>query len=430
DGNLQVTTDGGATWRNVATNVAAAGIPAQTWVSSVEPSRFDRNTVYATFDNHMYGDHRTYLARSTDMGASWTLLRSPEFTGFAHRVREDPVNRNLLFLGTEMGLFASLDGGAEWFRMKNNIPWMALVRDIQIHPVTHDLVVATHGRGIIIVDDITPMRVMDKPLLAKEFHLFEIPSITLSSGQFGGGGVVNGGYAAPNPPGLPAFQYYLRDRLSSGGVRVEVVDSEGKTVQSFPGTARKGLNKVYWNQRMQPPKTASGSTKRDISAFFAPQVLPGDYTLRVKVGQKVYETPLRIVHDAASTFSEAERRQRHIAAMDLYRMHEDLAAVVNDITARQKLLKDSLPKLTKEKPRKALQAQVDKLEALRAELIPTKQTSIFADETRLREDITEVYVAVCSNEQAPTNLQLERVKELRAKVDDARLRLDGMLKGK
>ena len=91
-------------------------------------------------------------------------------------------------------------------------------------------------------------------------------------------------------------------------------------------------------------------------------------------------------------------------------MHEDLAAIVNDIAARQKLLKDSLPKLTREKARNALQAQVDRLEALRAELIPTKQTSIFADETRLREDITEVYVAVCSNEQAPTNLQLERVK--------------------
>lgn len=430
DGNLQVTTDGGTSWRNVAANVAAAGVPAQTWVSSVEPSRFDRNTVYATFDNHMYGDHRTYLARSTDMGASWTILKSPEFTGFAHRIREDPVNRNLLFLGTEMGLFATIDGGAEWFRLKNNIPWMALVRDIQIHPVTNDLVIATHGRGIMIVDDIRPMRIMDKALLAREFHLFEIPSITLSSGQFGGGGVVNGGYAAPNPPGLPPFQYYLRDRLSSGGVRIEVLDSEGKTVQSFPGSARKGLNKVYWNQRMQPPKTASGSTKRDISAFFAPQVLPGDYTLRVKVGQKEYTTPLRVVHDAASSFTESERRQRHVAAMDLYRMHEDLAAIVNDIAARQKLLKDSLPKLTREKARKALQVQVDRLEALRAELIPTKQTSIFADETRLREDITEVYVAVGSNEQAPTNLQLERVKDLRAKVDDARLRLDGMLKGK
>jgi photosystem II stability/assembly factor-like uncharacterized protein len=427
DGNLQVTTDGGATWRNVAANIAAAGLPAQTWVSSIEPSRFDRNTVYATFDNHMYGDHRTYVARSTDMGATWTLFASPEFTGFAHRVREDPVSRNLLFLGTEMGLFATLDGGAGWFRMKNNIPWMVPVRDIQVHQLTHDLVVATHGRGIYVVDDITPMRLMDKSLLEKEFHLFDIPDLTLSSGQFGGGGVVNGGYAAPNPPGLPAFQYYLRDRLSSGGVRFEVVDKDGKTVQSFPGSGRKGLNKVYWNQRMMPPRTASGSTKRDIAAFFAPQAMPGDYTLRVKVGQQAYSKPLRLVHDPAATFTAAERTQRHAAAMDLYRMHEDLAALVGDITERQRLLKDSIAKVPQERRKKALQALSDKLEALRAELIPTKQTSIFADETRLREDITEVYVAVCSNEQAPTNLQLERVRDLRAKVDDARARLTRLL---
>ena len=150
----------------------------------------------------------------------------------------------------------------------------------------------------------------------------------------------------------------------------------------------------------------------------------------MKVGQKEYATPLRIVHDPTSTFTEAERRLRHAAAMDLYKMHEDLAAIVADIMSRQKLLKDSIAKVPQERKKKGLQAEVDQLESLRAELIPTKQTSIFADETRLREDITEVYVAVCSNEQAPTNLQLDRIKDLRGKVDDARKKLDGMISGK
>ena len=162
DGNLQYTTNGGGSWTNVAKNYAAAGIPAQTWVSSIEPSRFDKNIVYATFDNHMYGDHKTYLGRSTDMGKTWKLITSTEFTGFAHKIKEDLVNKDLLFLGTEMGLFATVDGGANWFRMKNHIPEYALVRDIQIHPATNDLILGTHGRGVIIVDDITAMQDIDK----------------------------------------------------------------------------------------------------------------------------------------------------------------------------------------------------------------------------------------------------------------------------
>ena len=422
DGNLQVTTDGGLTWTNVSMHVAAAGIPAQTWVSSVEPSRFDRNVVYATFDNHMYGDHKTYAARSADMGKTWKVFASAEFTGFAHKIREDLVNRGLLFLGTEMGLFATIDGGDGWFRMKNNIPWYVSARDMQIHPVTHDLVIGTHGRGIIVVDDITPMRTLNKALLEKDVHFLEIPPMIISSGRFGGGSVVNGGYVAPNAPSVPPFQYHLKDRLSSGGVKIEIYDGRSNLVQSVPGTGRKGLNKVYWNQRMTPPKTAGGSTKRDISGFIAPQVLPGAYTVKLKVGSKEYVQPLTLVHDSAGSFSSSDRQLRYHTAMELYAMHEQLATLVTDIMSAQKLLRDSIPKVKNTRQRKALQSRYDALESLRGELIPTKQTSMFADETRLREDITELYVAVCNNEQAPNELQQLRVKTLGTRVADARLR--------
>ncbi|MEY3060729.1 MAG: hypothetical protein RL000_2081, partial [Bacteroidota bacterium] len=124
-------------------NIAATGIPAQTWVSSIEPSHFNKDLVYATFDNHMYGDHKTYAAKSEDGGKTWKTFSSKEFSGFAHKIIEDPVNKNLLFLGTEMGLFASVNGGQDWFRMKSNIPWYALVRDLKIHPKTNDLIIAT-----------------------------------------------------------------------------------------------------------------------------------------------------------------------------------------------------------------------------------------------------------------------------------------------
>ena len=429
DGNLQYTTAGGANWTNVSKNIPACGIPAQTWVSSVEPSRFDRNTVYATFDNHMYGDHKTYLARSRDMGRTWESLSSPEFTGFAHKIREDRVNPDLLFLGTEMGFFASIDRGASWFRMKNNIPWYVPVRDIQIHPTTHDLLLGTHGRGVMVVDDITPMRTLNAQLLEKDIHFFAPAPMMLTTGRFGDGGFPStGGYVAPNAPSLPAFQYYMKDRLSSGNVRLEILDAAGKVVNSIPATARKGLNKVTWNQRIAPPKTASGGTKADFGAFVAPQVLPGDYTARLKAGNREFTHPFRIYHDSSSSFTPADRALQHKTAMELYAQHESLAATVADISTRQKELKKRMDSVSDKRLKKDMQTYHDRLEELRSELLPTKQASMFADVKRLREDITEVYTAVCNNEQAPTNLQLDRVAELRRQVDAAAIRSQALEK--
>ncbi len=420
DGNLQYTTDGGKTWTNVSKNVAACGIPAQTWVSSVEPSRFDRNIIYASFDNHMYGDHKTYAAVSTDMGKTWKKFSSDEFTGFAHKVKEDLKNRDLLFLGTEMGLFASVDGGASWFRMKNNIPWYALVRDLQIHPVTNDLVIGTHGRGIMIVDDISPMRAMTKSVVDQDVYIFDPKPVTLTMGNFGSGGFPStGGWVAPNAPSIPPIQYYLKDRVSSGKVQLDIYDASGKLVQSIPGTTRKGINNINWNLRTKPPKTASGATKRDFGAFIAPQVLPGDYTMKLTVAGKEYTKPLKLVHDPKSDFTAADRELQYKTSMELFRMHEDLARIVSDIAEKQKVLKENIPLIKNAKVKKQAEAYYNELETLRAELIPTKQTSIFADETRLREDITEVYASVANTEAAPNNLQLERVKELRNRVEHA-----------
>jgi hypothetical protein len=144
--------------------------------------------------------------------------------------------------------------------------------------------------------------------------------------------------------------------------------------------------------------------------------------MKLTVGAKEYSKPLQLVHDPASNFTLADRQLQYRTSMELYRMHEDLAATVANIAAKQKTLKDNLPNIKNEKLKKQVQEYHDKLELLRAELIPTKQTSIFADETRLREDITDVYANVANTEAAPNNLQLERVKELRRKVDEAEVK--------
>lgn len=418
DGNLQYTLDAGKNWTNVAADYTKAGIPAQTWVSSIEPSRFDKKIVYATFDNHMYGDHKTYVGVSKDMGKTWTMLNSTEFTGFAHKIKEDLKNKDLLFLGTEMGLFATLDGGQNWFRMKNKIPEYVLARDIQIHPATHDLIVATHGRGIIIVDDISPMRSMTKEIAEKEVVLFQTPPLVLTMGQFGNGGFPNtSGWVAPNPVSIPPIKYYLKERLSTGDVKAEIYDAGGKLVQSIPGSKRKGINLLNWNLSHKPPKIAEGGTKLDFSSFFAPMVLPGDYTLKLKVGDSVYTSALKVVHDVSNKdFTLEDRKLQYKTAMDVYKMHEQLAAVVDTINAKQKLIKENLAKVKDSALKRTMVAYNDELEKLRSESLATKQKSIFADEKKLREEITEVYSAVSGQEAAPSNLQIQRTTVLQAEV--------------
>jgi photosystem II stability/assembly factor-like uncharacterized protein len=421
DGNLQYTADGGKTWVNVSRNYAASGIPAGTWVSSIEPSRFNKDVVYATFDNHMYGDHKTYAGVSSDRGKTWTLFKSSEFTGFAHKIKEDLKNKDLLFLGTEMGMFGSVDGGSSWFRMKNKIPEYALVRDIQIHPATNDLVLGTHGRGIIVVDDITPMRELTPSIIEKDVHIFKVQPIAINMGKLGDGGFPNtGGWNGGNPPSLTPIHYYLKDRVMTGDVSVDILDPEGKLVQTVTAGKRKGINKVVWNLRMNPPKVASGGTKMDYAGFTAPMVMPGNYTVKLTVGDKTYTQQIKLVHDDSNKdFTLEDRKLQYKTAMDLYNLHGELYKLVEEINSTQAMLKQNLEKSKDEKTKKLLSDYRDTLERFRATLLATKQKSIFADEVQLREKISELYGAVTNQEARPSNLHIEGVEVLKMEVRKA-----------
>ncbi|MFL5788560.1 MAG: VPS10 domain-containing protein [Flavisolibacter sp.] len=421
DGNLQYTLDGGKKWINVAKNYAMAGIPAQTWVSSIEPSLFDKSIVYATFDNHMYGDHKTYIAKSADMGKTWKLFSSSEFTGFAHKIKEDLKNRQLLFAGTERGLFASEDGGDTWFRMKNHIPDYVMVRDIKIHPQTNDLVIATHGRGIMIVDDITPMRSLTKNIIDQDVYLFDTKPIILTTGKFGGGGFPGtGGWSAPNAASIPPIQYYLKERVSIGDVSIDIIGPDGKLIKTLPGTIRKGINKITWDLKMKPPKVAGGGTKIDFGAFVAPMVMPGEYSVKLKVGDKEYSKKLTLIHDPKNReFTLADRQLQYKTAMQLYHLHEKLAATVDTLNEKQKSLRTNIAMVKDSSSRRLLQEYSRKIEDLRSTLHATKQKSIFADEKKLREDISDVYAAVVGQEARPSNLQIERTTQLEQKVKKA-----------
>jgi uncharacterized membrane protein len=257
------------------------------------------------------------------------------------------------------------------------------------------------------------MRVISNKLANNDVIMFDAKPMPLTAGKYGGGGSpVSGGWYGGNPDDIQPIMYYLKDRASAD-VKIDIYDAAGQLVQTLPGTRRKGINKVYWNLRCKPPKTATGGAKMDNGGFMAPMVLPGTYTAKLKLGEKEFATPLIMVHDTSNKlFSLADRNVQHKAAMDLYHLHEELRTLVDKVNAEQKMLKDNVDSIANPKAKKMLTEYHTKLEELRATLLGTKSTSIFADEKKLREEITELYATMCYIESRPANMQLARVTSL------------------
>lgn len=419
DGNVQMTKDGGVHWENVTPRLTAAGVPQNAWVSWIELSRHDPLRIYITLDHHTTGDHSTYLIRSMDGGINWEAIRSAEFTGFAHRIKEDPVKKELLFLGTEMGLFASLDAGQNWFRMKNQIPEYALVRDIQIQESKSALVVGTHGRGIYVIDDLRPLRSMSQALAEQNVLLLNDERYELSSGKYGGGINLSGEWYAGNPEDISPFRYYLKNKLLKGEVKVEVLDMNGKVIQNLNASNRKGINKVFWNQRMKPGRVAEGGTKPDFSGFGAPKVLPGIYQFKLMLGNETLLDTFELIHVDRHDYKLADRNLQSEVAMKYYFMHEQLARTVQEINDKQTKLKESLNLVKSKHHKKKIESYHADLESLRSTLLATKHKSVFADEEQLRERISEAYSGVAWQEQRPSNLVIDRSVQLQLEVDAA-----------
>ncbi len=254
DGNVQVTRDGGKHWTNVAKNIS--GLPPGTWVSTVEASHFDPATAYATFDGHAAGDMKTHVYQTKDYGKTWTSLSTSELSGYAHVVRQDLVNANLLFVGTEFGLFISIDGGAHWAQFKGSLPNVA-VRDIAIHPRESDLLLATHGRGIYILDDLTPIRALTPELLAKD--LVMLPSrpsvLTLPAGEqrFDGDAEFQG----QTLPEAAAIVYYQKKRHIFGDLKAGYLRCERSAGHVATGRQASGIESGAMARAREAAKDAA-----------------------------------------------------------------------------------------------------------------------------------------------------------------------------
>lgn len=427
DGNIQVTRDGGKNWELISKNIP--GVPAGAWVSRVEPSRHNRNTAYATFDNHAFGDMRTYAAKTTDGGKTWTSIsNSSVLQGYAHVLVEDLVNPDLLFLGTEFGLYISNDGGQNWVLYKSRLPEYVAVRDIVVQPATNDLVLATHGRGIFIVDDISPMRRLTSDLLQKDAALLPTRPTAVTTGHYGQSFPNTDSYAGMNASEIAQIQYYLKDRLNTGDVTVEIIDPAGKKVASFPGTKRKGINVVRWDLRTAPPKAAKGVLVQGefgvYAGFIGQMALPGTYKIKLTAGNFSDEGELKLIPDPVQP--DLEYAKRHAMSNELFKLVEDLGLLV----AQVQNVKDSTDRRAaqvKDKKLKNVLTQYStSLETFRKTLTETIESKGITGEQQLRARLGRLYVFVEISDEMPTQSVPERMKVVQEELSAARTKADLM----
>ena len=399
DGNLQVTRDGGRTWTNVIANVP--GVPRNTWVSSVEPGRRDRGVAFATFDGHRTGDMTAYLYVTADYGRTWRSL-GRGIDGYLHVVRQDPVNPNLLFAGSEFGLFVSVDRGTNWARLTGGLPAVA-VYDLAVHPRDHDLILATHGRGFQIIDDITPLRHLTPDVLSRDAAILparaSTQSVPATQQEFPG----DAEFAGANAPDGAVITYYLKERHIFGKLGLEVLDPSGTVLRVLPAGARQGINRVYWNMRLDPPKSAAapGLGTRTI---VGPMVADGRYSVRLTRGDEVVTGAIELVPDPRTRHSATERAERQSLVMRLYAMQADLAFLGDGSAA----LRDALRARGRTVPDKAAAESAESLaqafDTLNERLVD-RTGGLAQGDPRLRERVIDLYGAVMSYAGAPTSSQ-------------------------
>ena len=420
DGNLQVTRNGGRTWTNVTSNLTTAGVPKNAWVSSIDAGHFDEGTAYATFDTHMFGDMRPYVYKTIDYGKTWTSVipKDTKVRGYAHVVKEDLVNRDLLFAGTEFGLWVSVDGGKQWAQYKGgDLPSVA-VRDLAIHPRDADLVIATHGRGIWIIDDITPLRKLTPDTLSKEAEFIQGNPVVQRIPA--GGGWVDGDaeFTGPNPPDSAVITFYQKKRHIFGDMKLEVFDAQGNLVSTIPSSKRRGLNRVLWSMRMKAPRVPTAASAA-FGAQVGPRILPGAYTVKLTKDKNVYTMPLQVVGDPRANYPARDRKAQFDLMMKLYHALEDMTFATDRINGVRTALEDRASKLPPNDPlANRLRNAAKQVDELRRRIVATKEGGAITGEQRLREYLTELYGNVSGYEGRPSQTQTDRSDAIAHELGD------------
>jgi photosystem II stability/assembly factor-like uncharacterized protein len=425
DGLIQVTDDGGASWRKIE---AFPDVPERIYVSRLLASQHEVNTVYAAFDNHQNSDFAPYLLKSTNAGKTWTSIKGNlPANGPVLAIAEDHVNPSLLFVGTEFGLFFTVDGGQKWVQLKGGLPTIA-VRDLAVQKRENDLVLATFGRGVYILDDYTPLRVLKPDMLSKDAAMFPIEDALMyvQSTPIGGRGKAWQGeafFTANNPPYGATFTYYLKESLKTKrqkrqeaereaakkgvtppypslaqlreeqeeeppAVVLTITDADGKVVRRVTGPTANGIHRITWDLRFpvsvitgSPPARGEEEQPGDgPPAPSGPLVMPGKFSVSLAKRVDGVTTPLvgpqsfSVVVQGAETMTAADRAALAEFQQKLVRLQRAVTGAIetaSSVKTRLGLLRRALQEAPATEPRleqeaKALEKRTDEmLDALR-----------------------------------------------------------------
>ena len=368
DGRMHITTDGGTSWTDLSGK--AKGVPEHTWIPHIGASPHDAGTAFVVFDNHRRSDIKPYVHRTTEFGRKWKRLSTDGVEGYALVIEQDPVDPELLYLGTEFGLYISLDGGDSWFKWTHGVPTVS-VMDLTIQPTFHDLVLGTHGRAAFVLDDLRPLRGMNEEVLGSALHLFDIPAVwqhqvaqtraprfpadTEYRGEnrpYGASiSFVANGDQLPHPDDdvEKARQEEKRqnppeeeeesdegedeDKTSSPTeVEVRILDADGELVREFERDVHEGLNRVVWgleSDGFRRPPGDEGDWFNE--GGWGPEVLPGTYTVVVKFGDEEASGTVEVRPDPREDISMGDRQANWDARQRAGAVQEVLAEALTRI---------------------------------------------------------------------------------------------------
>lgn len=349
DGLVQLTTDGGGHWKNVT----PSGVEPYGRVETVEPSHYDPATAFAAVDRHRSGDRAPYLFETNDYGATWrSIVANLPKDQYVRSARQDPRNPNILYAGLEQGLWISFDAGKSWQSLQLNLPTSS-VRDIRVQPVADDLIVATHGRGLWILDDLTGIQqlVQAKSAGAYFFQPRTAYRWTLQSAEqaaYDNSPTANN-FAGDNPDAGAMLTFY-QTKPSPARPTIEIVDAAGRVVRHIAGTHDEegvqkpnvpnyaGINRLAWGLTEDPPVKWNGAPRWNRGPDDGAEVVPGVYSARLHIGSQTLVRTIVVKPDPRAHWTQAQYQERHDFLAFLLRELDAIDRALNHLDALRKQL--------------------------------------------------------------------------------------------
>ncbi|MCK6541581.1 hypothetical protein L6Q79_02735 [bacterium] len=432
DGNVQVTQDGGKTWTLVSKNKSIAA-PAGTWVPHIEASKFDAGTAYVVFDDHRRSNWSTYVYGTRDFGKTWTNLATKEIDGFVHCFEEDPVNKDLLWLGTEYGLYVSFNSGKNWMKWRAGVPTVP-VYDLATHPREHDLIIGTHGRGIYLLDDITPLRKFAENS-KKNAHLYEVnPGYQYNYSFWSGSNATGPGNAAFKGEQRPygsIITYFvntsdsikaLEDTPKEPKMKIEILDKDS-VIRVIKGGMKRGMNRVAWDLSRGAFKGISSVDSTDLEASGI-YVLPGMYTVRMRYNGQEYKQSVEVKNDPRFVISTDGRKAMQTWAEKAGELQTAAATVYQQITESKKSITAMLAVTgnldsAKSNPIKRLaESAQKKMSGIQDKIQSELSKQGFNDNSdELLQQIGELQFYITSHYEAPTQQAKVKYERLRKMLE-------------